>query len=127
MAAPSPVSEMYLESSPGKGDAPRRSHASAWQRFPTRGAAVVLWLVSLVLAIAGSAGGVALPTAMALGGIVVAGLLFAVPTERSNRREAQHARRVREGRCVSCGYMLRGLTYGARARCPECGRKADQS
>jgi len=127
MAAPGSVSEMYLESSPGRGDAPGRPRASRWQPIPTRSAAVVLWAVSIVLAITGSAGSVALLTALSLGGMVVAGLLFTLPVERTSWREAQRQRRLREGRCVYCGYMLRGLAYGARARCPECGRKAAQS
>jgi len=47
-------------------------------------------------------------------------LLFApLPLLRGRRwlRDRRVRRRVREGRCIHCGYDLRA----SRARCPECG------
>lgn len=40
---------------------------------------------------------------------------------RRTRRSAEGERRWREGRCVACGYSLRGNVSGT---CPECGTPA---
>lgn len=44
----------------------------------------------------------------------------AIPTAVLFYRDRPAARRAREGKCVTCGYDLRGLAPGAP--CPECGR-----
>ena len=47
-------------------------------------------------------------------------LLFLAPTIRPAARFFKQRSRIRKGRCLSCGYDLRG----SPSRCPECGAAA---
>jgi Flp pilus assembly protein TadB len=49
--------------------------------------------------------------------IALAGLALA-PFIRQGYRQERRADRLKSGRCLACGYSLRGNTSGV---CPECG------
>lgn len=118
------VENVYAESAPGRGDAPRRARRGFWSRLPTPEIAIVLWVMAIFTAIPGVAADVPLLILISLLLMIGAGALFFVPSSSMSHKERLHRERMREGRCVSCGYSLRGLAYGARSRCPECGSKA---
>jgi len=94
-----------------------------WHRVPVFAIALTLWPIALITAIVGNALGSTILIAVSLGCMVLAGAVFLIPRQNDEQREDESRRRLREGRCVFCGYMLRGLDYGARSRCPECGKK----
>ena len=100
-----------------------RVKQAIWRRLPVFAVALTLWPIALVAALIGNATDSGVLIALSLCCMVMAGAVFLIPRQSDEQREDEARRRLREGRCASCGYMLRGLDYGARSRCPECGKK----